>query len=31
MRCVKYKKNQIENEHIELDYPWSLKLYNLIL
>lgn len=22
-------KNQFENEHIELDYPWSLKLCDL--
>lgn len=28
MRCVKYKKNQIENERIELDY---LGLWNYII
>lgn len=24
-------KNQFENEHIELDYLWSLRLYNLMI
>ena len=24
-------KNHFESEHIEQDYPWSLKLYNVVI